>query len=545
MSLKLINKNKLLCPSCNSPMVPAINLEGGDSTFWMRCSKENCNTFVNTYIPQEHQAEVHTDNHKCVGVFGGYGSGKTSCTTQDDQKHMLSTPNGQTVVGSAILAQVEQTYEKELRQDLPKDFVLYENKSKKTYILINGHTLLIKSFYDEELLRSLNSSRIHIVEASAIDHEIFIQLKARLRSLAGAVLELDSEGNVIYDPSTDTFKTKVDWKRIFIESNPSNGWIRDDYLFHSSVIKTYDTNQYYNVLEPDRFYSSHIHPTKLNAYLPSDFIESNSKNKPLWWIRRYLQGSFDYAEGMVYSNIYSCFVDDFLIPTSWHRVISTDYGINDPSAWLYGAIDPVSGILYIFDETYVTDNNYETQSDIYWQKFPINIPLGKLWTPPIMDGRSINKRNDFNLKTIGDLFAERKIFLQAAMMDLEARMLKTNTFIDSGKLKIFKSCINLYKEGINYKFPPRTADGKSQGDKPVDKNNHAVNAMEFMIMTIPENLKNLEHKSYDARGIELKVLKKIQNNDINPYTLYEDTNKSSSQDSRFGSMYGGWERENY
>ena len=86
-------------------------------------------------------------------------------------------------------------------------------------------------------------------------------------------------------------------------------------------------------------------------------------------------------------------------------------------------------------------------------------------------------------------------------MEIDARMIRLNTIIDSGRIKIFKDkCPNLYKEIINYKFPERTADGKSKGDKPVDKNNHATNALEFMCMELPVDMDIKDLYAYGGDG---------------------------------------------
>jgi hypothetical protein len=166
-----------------------------------------------------------------------------------------------------------------------------------------------------------------------------------------------------------------------------------------------------------------------------------------------------------------------------------------------------------------------------------------------MDGRSINKRNDFNLKTIGDMFKDAGIFLEPAQMSVEARMLKVNTMIENGTLKIFNTCNRLRKEIMNYKFPERTIDGKMKpgGEKPVDKNNHYINAMEFLVMEVPEDLHNIQNKAYDEYGNEyskdaISYYNKVNKNQ-NPY-YYDPFTESkrkdrSNMDEIFGVNTGG------
>lgn len=484
-------------------MKPATNIEGGDSEFWVVCTKRNCNTYIDTYIAMPHQQKIHTDDHREIGVFGGYGSGKTMCTMKDDEKHMLTTPNGETVVGSKVLSQVEQTYEKEFRTDFPRAFIARKNEQKKMYVLVNGHVLLIKSYYDEGIMRSLNLSRAHIVEASEVDHEIFVQLQTRMRNQKASILDTNEEGELIYDPKTELFKEKVSWRKLIVESNPSSGWIRDNYLLTSSKINGPDTEQYF-VEEPAEQRSSHIIPTALNRYLPKEFEEDIGRGKPEWWKKRYLKGSFDYAEGAVYPKALSTFMNSFDIPESWPRIIACDYGIRDATHILFGAVDSKNNILYVYDEICVTDKVYKQTAKIYWEHYDAHVRKSPLYCQPVMDGKSINKRNDLDLKTIGELFADEGIFFKGAQMDLNLRIIKTNSFIEYAQLKIFKDkCPVLCKELMNYKFPDRTADGRSKGDKPVDKANHGISALEFMVVELPEDLKTV---TSNYKGVQRNTL---------------------------------------
>lgn len=57
------------CPRCGAPTARAKAYNGADSEFWLECTQ--CNTFINTYIPQPHQFEFHKDPHRYTANFGG------------------------------------------------------------------------------------------------------------------------------------------------------------------------------------------------------------------------------------------------------------------------------------------------------------------------------------------------------------------------------------------------------------------------------------------------------------------------------------------
>ena len=109
------------CPRCGCDLVRSKNIAGTDSEFWFECT--SCNTYVNTYIPQEHQESYHSDAHKFKGNFGGFGTGKTTTSREQFYKHMFITPNGNSLIGANISAQYEQTIKRDIENDLPAAFV--------------------------------------------------------------------------------------------------------------------------------------------------------------------------------------------------------------------------------------------------------------------------------------------------------------------------------------------------------------------------------------------------------------------------------------
>jgi hypothetical protein len=74
------------------------------------------------------------------------------------------------------------------------------------------------------------------------------------------------------------------------------------------------------------------------------------KNKPKWWVQRFIYSSFAYAEGLVYPSAEKCIVPTFPIPRHWRRLAGFDYGLSDTAAFIWLAIDPTTGIVYAYQE---------------------------------------------------------------------------------------------------------------------------------------------------------------------------------------------------
>lgn len=464
------------CPTCNSQVKPAITISQQPSEFWLECTR--CNTLINTYKPQAHQMPVHEDDHLYVMNAGGYGTGKTLTTRQEVYKHLLLTPNANILIGANITAQYEQTIKRDIEADLPKLLVQRVNVQKSYIDLVNGARIMFRPFDDPDKLRSLNLSMFVIIEASETDGDTFHQLKTRLRSHAA-------------------FNTTHDWRKGIIETNPGVGWIRSDVLLNADSIHTYGSTveQSPVSLTPDPNISVHIASTDSNAYLPPNFIQELTMNKPSWWVQKFVYGSFMYAEGLVYPSGIKSIVPAFKIPPHWKRLIACDYGLANKFSFLAAAIDP-QGVVHIYRNETTSNKSIEALAKQYFE-FTEDIPQGALYTAPLLDPKSGAKR-DYNKKTLYDHFLDYNIAFQPGHVSIDARIFRVNTYFESGRLKIHDSCPEIIEELENYKFPERTLASKTHSNKPIDKDNHSINAMEWICMALPSNPAQLQFGSFSG-----------------------------------------------
>lgn len=495
------------CPRCGSKFVPTKAFNGGPSEFWKECSNPACNTFLNTYVPQAHQYAFHKDNHTFVGNFGGYGSGKTLTSREEIYKHIFLTNNGTTLIGANVASQYEQTIKREIEADIPAAFVKGVNTQKSYMDLINGHRVMYRPYDDPDKLRSYNLTSFLIVEASEVRQQSFVQLKTRLRNLAATMPLRDSEGNIVYKKAKNGVDIPVishNWQKGIIESNPDAGWIKNDVLLVSDKIyKHGEIHDNYDV-DPDisdPAISTHVTSTSANEFLPDNFIANNMKNKPKWWVNRYIFGSFLYAEGKVYPESANCVIEGFEIPKHWRRIVAFDYGLSDDAVFIAGAVDMEKGILYIYDENRSSDNNVETLAKIF-HEFTEDIPVGGWICPPIIDPKSGPKR-DYDKRSLADHFLDYGISFIPGFVNVDARVFRLNTYFESGKLKIFRKCKDLIRELNEYKFKADESLESGYTGKPVDKNNHGINALEWITMELPANPGDLIYGVYGKDGINL------------------------------------------
>lgn len=503
---KVFRRDFSVCPRCHAPTRPSTSILGVPSEYFLECTK--CNVYINTYIPQPHQEAVHRDSHRVIGNFGAFGTGKTTTTREEMIKHLLITRSANVLVGANVVSQYEQTLKRELESDLPKSLLSSYNQQHKYFDLINGSRVMYRPYDDPDKLRSYNLTMYVVLEGSEVKPSAFHLLKTRLRNTAATSQSKDPEtGEPIFEHDDRGVAIPVvehDWRRGLVESNPDAGWIRTDVLLvssqilqHGSIRERYDQTG----LELDPDIASHVASTDANRYLPPKYIEENSRNKPKWWVARYLYGSFSYAEGLVYPSALENIEETFEIPRHWKRIVAFDYGLHDDAVWLFGAIDPRRGILHIYKEVRTNDTNIDGLSELYFTH-SADIPSGGLLTAPICDPKSMSKR-DYNKDSLGDLFLQKGIAMQPGYISLDARIFRLNTYLEAGKVRIMDCCHGLIKELREYKFQSRELDKEKSSDKPVDKNNHAINPLEWIVMELPDDPKNILHGVYDRMGRDI------------------------------------------
>jgi phage terminase large subunit len=433
-----------------------------------------CGAIRFLYTPQPYQAAFHADPAKYRAFFGGYGSGKTKTSVMEIIKHVLETPNGATLMGAQTIPQLEQTNMKEFLESFPRPLVKAYHKQKMYVDVVNGHRVLFRTLDDETKIRSLNLTAFHIEEASTVPESIFVQLQTRLRSDA-------------------TKRHKG-----ILSSNPDVNWIRSKFLLQSANIQGATQKYFIDPKEINPSFSTHIAATHLNRFLPPDFFEVTAMGKPDWWVKRYLEGSFDYSEGMVYPMLSQHIIEPFDIidkikSEGWEVFAGADFGLRDPTVLLMAAIDPKDGTVYVFDEHYEAGKPVSHHAGIMKEMMQ-PIPQG-LMRQPVGDP-SGQQRSKNDLRSLFSHYAEYGIHFKPGFNRIEDGIQKVYSYFVHGKLKIFNTCHNLIKEGVEYKYKLQELDDKKNSDeKPVDKNNHAMDTLRYIIQELPDDPNQLVNRS--------------------------------------------------
>lgn len=499
-------ENRLyICPFCGDTII--VNKD----VFYGRCP--TCRASIVDYKPLPHQKEFHKSSALYRLLMGGYGTGKTTMCCAEVAQHAMSVPRGRTLITAPKLQQVVDAILPELDKFIPPWFVSERKKSPTPrYLLKNGHEIVVYASNDEEKLRSLNLTMFYIEEASAIDLTIFHQLQARLRN--GAAITKDRYGCIISDKLCGV-----------ISSNPEQGWLVEDFLLYASKISaspSVDISSYTKLQKkPEPAYEAFLSSSRDNSYLQAGWISNLCAGKSRFWIRKYIDCSLEIRQGAVYPEFANHIIDDFPIPMGWKRIIGFDKGYRDETAMLIGAISPIDNRIYIYAEY------YEARQPISYHAMNIKeMVKGLPMYNNIQADPSVLNHSDHDGRSYQDYFQKLSgLYLEPANNSIAMGIDKVRDYMYCDKIKFFKSLMNLKDEAFNYVYPDRELNLKEE--IPVDKKNHLMDTLRYMIMPLPQN-------PFDMAGISSAY---VSPNDINRF--WKETEwKSSDENTNIYTMKG-------
>lgn len=512
-------RNITRCIKCTEKLKPALAMNGSESQFWKECPK--CGALFDTWIPLPHQRLFLSDPHKYKMGAGGYGTGKTTEDIKDVEKHLMLIPRSRVCIAARTYPALESTFCKDFFADFPEKLIVKKNEQKHEFRLSNGSEFMFKSFDDPTKLKSLNLTKIVIVEASDVPYEGFTMMQTRLRNTAALIPYYNPDGSPVtyFDEETqeEKIKYRVDARGIDLETNPASNWVKSKFLQDASVVRylgsAKDENYKMNK-NPDKNKYVQVVSTDANPHLPETYIEELCHGKSPAWIAQFIRGSFNFNDNLVFPNIGLCIRAPRKLPREFddtgkrvlYYCIGLDYGISDYTHIIYGALSLEENRLIIYDELRLNNSDVPTICKEYRKETKINgTNLNALLMTPLFDGRSYSKRES-DLHTIGGAFEAQGLYFDPSFTSHEVRIVKTNALINHDQLEIFSTCEFVIEELLNYSYK-LDKNGISTG-KPMDGHDHGITAMEFIIAELPHNLKEINIRSYLPEGTRIEHDKK-------------------------------------
>lgn len=432
-----------------------------------------------TYEPLPKQIAFHRafQTHKFPAYAGGMGSGKTLAGAYQTIKTALAYPKNLILVGRATYPELRDTTRKEVLdfpvvidgKEMPliaSPLVRSYNKAENVLSLINGTEIVFRALLDSfDKIKSLNLGAFWVDELTEVPEEIWLGLVGRLR-----------RKDVVHFGWGTTNPEGHDWvwKR----------WVmnKDDEHF---IVQASSTE---------------------NPFLPPGYIDSMIRNYPEEWVKRYVYGSFDSFQGLIYHEFQDkqpYVVAPFEIPDHWYRFIALDHGYRNPTAVLWFAVSP-DGTAYVYDEFYERRMLVSEVAEV------IKTKNGKQKIRQFLIDPSCRNTNGATGLSIIDEFGREGLYFEPANNDVRAGINRVKERLKDGKqLKIVNRCINLRTELQTYRWkdlkPGATQDAP---EKPVKRDDHLCDALRYGVSYLyegPEMKKRGTTSNFDYKIIRSDV----------------------------------------
>jgi hypothetical protein len=470
-------------------------------------------TFEFKYKPLPKQALFHDSSARLRVFAGGMGSGKTLAGVAEAWELTREYSNNFGLVGRMTYPELRDTTWKELieypvivdgeeMRIIDSPFVKRYDKSKMTIECVNGSTIIGRALEDsfDKLAKGLNLGWFYADELTELPQKLWSGItRLRLRrkvacSRCGVIPEKDK----VICPTCDILTIR---HTAFGTTNPEgHDWVWQEFIMNG---------------DEDHFL---IQASSLdNPYLPKEYTDELQK-MPEDWKKRYLFGSFDTFEGLVYKEFQDrepWVVKEFDIPETWQRFISLDHGYRNPTSIHWGAVNEI-GQLFVYDEFYASGRLVSELATVIKTK-----TAGQKISMYLIDP-SCHNRDGKTGRSIIDEFSDNGIYFSPANNAWEAGVNKVQEYIHLDKdgkckLKIFEKCVNLRTQLQTYKYkdmrPGAIIDAP---ERPLKKEDHAVDDLRYLISYVYDSPK-VSGKKSDWHN----WLKNIDYKELKPKELLE------------------------
>jgi len=384
-------------------------------------------------LPKQDDFLKAKDHYVCIK--GTFGCGKSLAGLLSAWIECQLYPNNLYLIIRKEYVDLRDSTMKDWEKTFPYD-VIVSNDVK----FPNGSLIMFRHGEDLNALKNANLGGALMVQAEEMSEDDFWFLTGRLRRLEGS-------------------------RQLRLECN---------YDGHNWIYRLFNEQKIGRLITTNTFDNA--------SNLPPDYIP-NLEKLPKRLRERHLYGSDADMEGVVWDEFSheKNVVDPFEVPKEWPKIIALDHGVTNPTAVVWGAID-FDGDIFIYDEHYEAGKVISYHSEQIKKRDNSNV---REWFIDPSCNAKINSKNG-QLYSVIDEYRDNGLNFYPGDNALLAGINRVNEYFKSGKLKIFKSCLNTIREVENWKWKKlKSGIEKNEPDQPEDNNDHCNDAIRYLLMSRP------------------------------------------------------------
>lgn len=290
----------------------------------------------------------------------------------------------------------------------------------------------------------------------------------------------------------DEVSSMNNWKSIWAEVlRPTLTDTKGQALF-TSTPKGYDHfYELYNMEKKDPDYQSFKFTSYDNPHLPVD--EINKARLELdedTFAQEYL-AEFKKYTGLVYKDFSRevHVITPIELKSNWSYYRAVDFGFVHPTAVLFAAISD-KGILYIFDEIYSSGLQTPDLAELIKQK-----SVGRMYLSTIADSAQQSDIGELSRYGLGVTPVSKTSGSQGEDWT-KFKIRKVTEKLRGRKIYVFNNCVNTIREFESYKYHEVNKYGQVT-EVPVKIDDHAMDALAYMIVSLPDRVDPVYDVNYD------------------------------------------------
>lgn len=216
-----------------------------------------------------------------------------------------------------------------------------------------------------------------------------------------------------------------------------------------------------------------------NTFLTRDYIENLKREYVGVYYDRFILGKWVKAEGLIYPFFDdSCCTDEIIQPNTagWFFYVSCDYGTLNPCSMQLWAVNEREERAIILDEYYYSGRGqYKQKTDAEYYKDLERLTNGYRIEAIVIDPSAASM--------IAEIRSHDRFDVRRANNDVVEGIRRTGVYLKDGKIKVNRRCKNAIDEFGMYVW-----DEKSNTDRPIKENDHAMDSIRYFAYTILRNL---------------------------------------------------------
>jgi hypothetical protein len=198
--------------------------------------------------------------------------------------------------------------------------------------------------------------------------------------------------------------------------------------------------------------------------LGADFIAEERRQFGDAWVAQEYECDFAAHEGLVYPDFERCVPEPWEPPTGGRRVGGIDFGFRNPFAAVWGTVDR-EDVLWVEAERYARGTLMHENAAA--------LPRGVTWHADPSGAQEIA-----GLRAAGHV-------VRRGVNDIRAGIQAVTARLQTGRLKVSRQgCPQLLAEARLYRYPGE--GDPDTGENPVDKHNHALAALRYLITCLDQ-----------------------------------------------------------